>query len=162
CSLRTSKPPGTIVRFWPSTKPRMRNSSRTAMIAGAFRETGSAKPRRYVRPASCARATRGHPVATPPRTLMTSRRLMPTIGFLLAPWDHQHLPDPAHSVGLLQAQRGSGRPASPWGSPEMSRCCRQLMRRPCRPYQSGERPATAEVHGNAHGELLVKREKLGY
>src|SRR6516225_8062612 len=40
------KPPGIIARFWPSTKPWTRNSSKKAMIAGASLATGRKKPRR--------------------------------------------------------------------------------------------------------------------
>jgi hypothetical protein len=38
--------------------------------------------------------TTGHAIAAPPRTLMTSRLLMPTIGSLRPLGDHQHLTDP--------------------------------------------------------------------
>ena len=40
------------VRFWPSTKPRRRSSSKKAMFSGASRGRASKQPRRYV----CCRA----------------------------------------------------------------------------------------------------------
>src|SRR5262249_12311233 len=53
------KPPGTTTRFFPSTKPLSRNSSKNASTTPCLDE-GSRKPSRYVRPLSCARAAHGH------------------------------------------------------------------------------------------------------
>src|SRR5262245_22485342 len=78
-----SKPPGTTVRFFPSINPLSRSSSKRASTAADCLAEGSIKPSRYVRLFSCARAASGLATAPPPRSRMTSRRLMSSIG--LAP-----------------------------------------------------------------------------
>jgi hypothetical protein len=66
----------------------------------------------------CVRATIGHAAAAAPMT-RTSRRLMPSIGFSSSPVTTRSHRPRACVVGLQQGQGGSGRRASPWGSPEI-------------------------------------------
>src|SRR5262245_26442728 len=75
-SLLASNPSVSTTRFWPSTKPLRRNSSKNAIIAGVFLPTGTRNPRRYVRPGSWLRVTAGHTAVAIPRAARKSRRLI--------------------------------------------------------------------------------------
>ena len=55
-------------------KPLRRSSLKKAATAAVSRGTGTKKPRRQVRPGSCARAPSGHAVAAPQSSVMNSRR----------------------------------------------------------------------------------------
>src|SRR5262249_18268480 len=91
-------------RFFPSTKPLSRNSSKNASTTPCLDE-GSRKPSRYVRPLSCARAASGHAATAPPRSVMNSRR------FIRSPRQRVHRSACAHrrDVAKVLADQNSRR-----------------------------------------------------